>query len=102
MPLRPTTQQQHRTIRLPGQCHLLEFDQPPRLETRSQLCDVKRRVFPRRRVALGRAAGIPPARLGYRLLERDPVELAIAQEYHLRPLWDQRVIQLVQSTVEVL
>src|SRR2546425_4323124 len=94
MPLRQTTQQQHRTIRLTGHLPLFELDQPPRLETRSQLRDVKRRVFPRRRVALGRAAGLPPTRLIYRLLERDPIELAIAQKHHLCPLWDPRAYQL--------
>jgi len=102
MPLRPTTQQQHRTIRLSGSLHLLAFDQPPRLETRPQLFDGKRRVFPRHHVALGCAAGRPPARLLHRLLPRDPVALAIAQEHDLRPLRDQRAPQFNQGDVEVL
>src|SRR5216684_2724120 len=34
MPLRPTAQQHHWTIRLVGYGHLLELDEPPWLETR--------------------------------------------------------------------
>src|SRR5687768_16386293 len=89
MTLRPTTQQHHRPISLSSQLHLLELDQPPRLETPPQLFDGKRFAFPRRRVALGRAAGIPPTCLVHRLLQLDPVELPIAEKHDLRSLRDQ-------------
>src|SRR5215475_13995649 len=101
MTLRPTAQQHHWTIRRTGYSHLFELDQPPRLETRPQLVDVKRLVFPRRRVTPGRAAGILPARLMHRLLQLDPIELAIAQEHHLRPLRDELENQLNQGDVKV-
>src|SRR4029434_1750395 len=99
MPPRPTAQQHHWTIRLAGHRHLFELDQPPRLETRPQLVDVKRLVSPRRRTTRGRAAGILPARLVHRLLQLDPIELAIAQEHHLRPRRDQLAHQLNQGDV---
>src|SRR5712691_4742296 len=46
MPLRPTAQQHHWTIRLVGYGHLLELDEPPWLETRPQLCGGKRLAIP--------------------------------------------------------
>src|SRR5262245_53443105 len=60
IPLRPTTEHHHWTIGLPGYLHVLELDQPPRLETRPQGIEAEGLACPCRHGAHRRAALIGP------------------------------------------
>src|SRR5712691_193797 len=101
-PIGPTTQEQDRTIRLVGHSDLLEFDQPPWLDTCPQLGHGKRFALPRHRVALRCAARIPPPRLAQGVLQPRPVELAIAEKHHGGPCGDHLAHHLNDGDVKVL
>src|SRR6266436_1402324 len=76
IPLGPTTPHHDGTIRLSCAMDVLSLDQSAWLETRPQDIEAKCRAVPRRRRAQGRAAGVGPARLMQRGLQRRPIELA--------------------------
>ena len=81
--------------------NVLDLDQSAWLETRPQGIEAKRRAVPRRRRAHGRAAGVGPARLMPRGLQRRPVARAVTQKDHPGPLGDHLAQQLDQGDVEV-
>jgi hypothetical protein len=100
IPLGPTTPHHDGTIRLSGDMDVLSLDQAAWFETRPQGIEAKWRAVPCRRRAHGRAAGVGPARLMQRGLQRRPVELAVPQKDHLGPLWDHLAPQLDHGDVE--
>ena len=61
---------------------VLYLDQAAWFETRPQGIEAKGRAVPRRRRAHGRAAGLGPARLMHRGLQRRSIELAVSQQDH--------------------
>src|SRR6266581_7443363 len=77
IPLGPTTQYHDRPIGITGKLHLLSFDEGAWFATRPQGIETEGLAFPRRHGAQGRAAGVGPARLVQRGLQRCSVELAV-------------------------
>ena len=80
--LGPTTQHHDGTLRLACDRDVLDLDQAAWFAIRPQGIEAKGRAVPRRRRAHGRAAGLGPARLMPRGLQRRPIALAVSQQDH--------------------
>jgi len=80
---------------------VLDLDQSAWFATRPQGSEATRRAVPRRRRAHGRAAGVGPARLMPRGLQRRPVALAVTQKDYRGPLGDPLAHQLDHGDVEI-
>src|SRR2546426_11391649 len=101
IPFRPATEEHHRPIRCFRHAHIAQLDEGPWLDTGSHGLTTEAVPVPPDGDVASRPDDVGPAILLHGVLERGAIELAIAQQHHLRPRRDQRMDLLDQCAMEV-
>src|SRR5512138_832802 len=99
--LSPATQDHDRPIGGPGKLHLLQGDERAWLATRPQGSEAEGDALPCRYGAQGCAAGVGPAYLVQRGLQRGPITLAVPQKDHLGPRREHLAHHLDHGDMEI-